>query len=83
MAVERNLSPRYLSNLLKQETVKTAVELIHRSLLVEAKNQLRMNPQNVSEIAFALGFDNLSYFSKLFKREVGLSPALYKNPFLT
>lgn len=82
LAAELNVSPRYLSDLLKQETGKTALELIHRSLLVEAKNRLRTDQQNVSEIAFALGFDNLSYFSKLFKREVGLSPGLYKKQFL-
>jgi AraC-like DNA-binding protein len=73
-----NMSRRYLSDLLKQETGKTAIQLIHLSLIKEAKNRLRNQDQNVSEIAYQLGFDNLSYFSKLFKKEAGLSPIEFK-----
>ncbi|MBE9461364.1 helix-turn-helix transcriptional regulator [Dyadobacter sp. UP-52] len=82
LADELNLSPRYLSDLLKQETGKTAIELIHITMIAEAKNRLRSEDRNVSEIAFALGFENLSYFSKLFKREVGVSPNVYRKQFL-
>lgn len=82
IAERLNMSRRYLSDLLKQETGKTAIELIHLSLINEAKNRLRNQDQTVSEVAYQLGFDNLSYFSKLFKKEVGLSPMEFKKQLL-
>jgi len=78
MASQLNLSARYLSDLLKQETGKTAIELIHIYLVNEAKNRLKGDDQSISEIAYALGFENLPYFSRLFKKEVGLSPNQFK-----
>ena len=73
-----HLSPRYLSDLLKRETGKTAIELIHIYLINEAKNRLKTDEQRISEIAFELGFENLSYFSRFFKKETGVSPAQFK-----
>lgn len=74
VASKLNLSPQYLSELLKQETDKTAMELIHLFLISEAKNMLIGSEQSISEIGYALGFENPPYFSKLFKKEVGISP---------
>jgi AraC family transcriptional regulator, transcriptional activator of pobA len=77
-----NMSPRYISDLLKIETGKTAQELIHIYLINEAKNRLRASDDNVSEIAYSLGFENMSYFSKLFKKETGVTPKDFKKqPF--
>ena len=78
MARELHLSARYLSDMLKQETGKTAMELIHIYMINEAKNLLRGEAQSVSEIAYGLGFENLPYFSRLFKKEVGLSPNQFR-----
>jgi AraC family transcriptional activator of pobA len=78
MASQLNLSARYLSDLLKQETGKTAIDLIHIFLISEAKNLLVAADNNVAEIAYTLGFENPPYFSRLFKKEVGVSPNQYK-----
>jgi len=78
IADQLNLSSRYLSDLLKQETGKTAMELIHIYLMSEAKNLLKTADQSVSQIAYTLGFENLPYFSRLFKKEVGISPNQFK-----
>jgi AraC-like DNA-binding protein len=78
MAEQLHLSPRYLSDLLKQETGKTAIELIHIFLISEAKNLLKTADQSVAEIAYNLGFENPPYFSRLFKKEVGMSPNQFK-----
>jgi len=82
MAAQLNLSPKYLSDLLKQETGKTALELIHLYVISEAKNLLVAGEQSISEIAYQLGFENPPYFSRLFKKEVGISPTEFKNQLM-
>ncbi|MFA6083594.1 helix-turn-helix domain-containing protein [Mucilaginibacter sp.] len=78
IAEQMNISPGYLSDLLKNESGKTTLEHIHIYLMSEAKNLLKKEGQSVTEIAYTLGFDNIYYFSRLFKKEVGLSPTQYK-----
>lgn len=82
MASKLNISPRYLSDILKQETGKTAIELIHIHLVNEAKNLLSEGNMNISEISFSLGFENPNYFARLFKKEVGVTPNAFKDTFL-
>lgn len=82
MAEKLNVSPRYLSDLLRQETGKTAIELIHIHLVKEAKNLLTEGKMNISEISFSLGFENPNYFARLFKKEVGVPPNIYRNSHL-
>lgn len=82
MAAQLAISPRYLSDLLKQETGKTALEHIHIFLIDEAKNLLMSTDNTIAETAYQLGFENPPYFSRLFKKEVGLTPVEYKEQFL-
>jgi len=82
LANRLNISSRYLTDLLKVETGKTAIELIHIALIGEAKNMLRKKDKTISEIAYDLGFENMSYFSRLFKKETGMLPTAFKNQFL-
>ncbi|MEO6732223.1 MAG: helix-turn-helix transcriptional regulator [Ferruginibacter sp.] len=81
IAGKLNISQRYLTDLLKIETGKTALELIHIMLINEAKNRLRKNDKTISQIAYDLGFENMSYFSRLFKKETGMLPTAFKNKF--
>lgn len=82
MAERLNISPGYLTDVLKQESGKTALEHIHIYLISEAKNRLKGEELSVSEIAYALGFENLSYFSRLFKKVAGISPNTFKKQSL-
>ncbi|MFA5328634.1 MAG: helix-turn-helix domain-containing protein [Prolixibacteraceae bacterium] len=82
MASELTISARYLSDLLKQETGKTALEHIHIFLIDEAKNMLMSTDNTIAETAYQLGFENPPYFSRLFKKEVGLTPVEYKEQFM-
>ena len=82
MASQLTISPRYLSDLLKQETGKTALEHIHIFIIGEAKNLLLSSDHTVAETAYQLGFENPPYFSRLFKKEVGLTPVEYKEKYL-
>lgn len=82
MASQLSISSRYLSDLLKQETGKTALEHIHIFLIGEAKNLLMSTNNTVAETAYQLGFENPPYFTRLFKKEVGLTPVEYKEQFM-
>ena len=82
LASQLNLSSRYLSDLLKQETGKTALEHIHIFLIDEAKNLLMSTDNTIAETAYQLGFENPPYFSRLFKKETGITPIEYKEQFL-
>ncbi|WPU97890.1 helix-turn-helix transcriptional regulator [Mucilaginibacter sp. cycad4] len=82
MAEKLNLSSRYLSDSLKQETGKTALELIHLYIITEAKNLLKEGKLNIAEISYSLGFENPTYFSRLFKKEAGVSPNYFRDHHL-
>ncbi len=74
-----NLSPNYLSDLLRKETGKTTQEHIHHLLLEIAKDRLLGSDDSIKEIAYSLGFGHSHYFSSLFKKKVGVSPTEFRN----
>ena len=74
-----NLSPNYLSDLLKRETGKTTLEHIHYFLIERAKNCLLSSSDSISGIAYSLGFEYPQHFSNLFKSKTGLSPKEYRH----
>ncbi|MCF6404094.1 helix-turn-helix domain-containing protein [Chitinophaga filiformis] len=78
MAGELFLSSRYLTDLLKQETGKTALDHIHIHLIKEAKNRLLSSDESIAGVAYELGFENPSYFTRLFKKVTGITPVQYK-----
>jgi len=74
-----NLSPSYLSDLLRKETGKTTQEHIHYHLLEIAKDRLLGSDDSVKEIAHSLGFEYPQYFSSLFTKKVGVSPSEFRS----
>ena len=73
-----NLSPHYLSDLLRKYTGKTTQEYIHLQLVEKAKTLLWSTARSVSEIAYELGFEHPSHFTKLFKAKTGRSPTEFR-----
>ncbi|MCT4590120.1 MAG: helix-turn-helix domain-containing protein [Carboxylicivirga sp.] len=69
------LSPKYLSDLIKNETGRNAIDHIHLYILDLAKNKLINDKLTVSEVAYQLGFEYPQYFSRVFKKKLGLTPA--------
>ena len=76
---ELNMSPNYLSDLLKKETGRSAIDHIHFFVIEKAKTVLLSSDTTVNEIAYDLGFEYPQYFGKLFKNKTGVSPAEYRN----
>ncbi|WP_426484592.1 helix-turn-helix domain-containing protein [Flavobacterium sp. 2] len=74
IADELNLSPNYLTDLIRLETGKTTINLIHEYVTEQAEILLLQTDMNVSDIAYQLGFDNASYFSRLFKKNKTYTP---------
>ncbi len=81
IAEQLNISPKYLSNLLRALTGKNTQQHIHDKLLEKAKEKLSTTDLTVSEIAYQLGFEHLQSFSKLFKAKTQLSPLQFRQSF--
>jgi len=77
IAEKLGLSQAYMSASIKSETGKTAKEQMNLFLIEEAKNLLLTPESTISEIAYKLGFEYPQYFSRLFKKKVGVSPKEY------
>lgn len=76
-----NVSPNYLSRLLKTLTGKSTQQHIHDKLIEEAKIKLSTSSLTVGEIAIALGFEHPQSFSKLFKAKTQFSPLEFRLAF--
>ena len=76
-----NLSPKYLSSLLKVLTGKNTQQHIHDKLIEKAKERLSTTELSISEIAYGLGFEHIQSFSKLFKTKTNLSPLEFRQTF--
>lgn len=73
-----HISTKRLNQVLQEATGKTAMQLLHYMLVLEAKRYLVLGKYSVKEIAHLLGFEDRSYFSLFFKRNTGLAPELFK-----
>jgi AraC family transcriptional regulator, transcriptional activator of pobA len=76
-----NVSPNYLSGLLKVLTGQSTQQHIHDKLIEKAKEKLSTTGLSVSEIAYELGFEHPQSFSKLFKTKTNLSPLEFRQSF--
>lgn len=81
LAEQLNLSPNYLSDMLRSLTGQNAQQHIHDKLIEKAKEKLSTTSLSVSEVAYALGFEHSQSFSKLFKTKTDLSPLEYRRSF--
>ena len=73
------LTPNHLGAVIREVSGQTVMQWIHRSVIQQAKLQLKYSDLPVWQIAELLNFSNPSFFSKFFKRETGMTPAEYRN----
>lgn len=76
-----NLSPRYLSDMLRSLTGQNAQQHIHGKLIEKAKEYLSASQLSVAEVAYQLGFERPQSFNKLFKKKTNLSPMEFRQSF--
>jgi len=76
-----NVSPNYLSGLLKALSGQSTQQHIHDKLIEKAKEKLSTTDLSVSEIAYELGFEHPQSFSKLFKAKTRVSPLDFRQSF--
>lgn len=81
IAESLNISPGYLSSLLKSLTGQNTQQHLHNKLIELAKEKLSTTNLSVSEIAYELGFEHLPSFSKFFKTKTNLSPLKFRHSF--
>lgn len=81
LANQLNVSPKYLSRLLKSLTGQNTQQHIHEKLIDKAKEKLSTTALTVNEIAYELGFEHPQSFSKLFKIKTSLSPKEFRQSF--
>ncbi len=69
----------YLNKKLKENTGRTTTEIIAERIIQEAKILLKQTQWNVSEIAYALGFEEIAHFSNFFKKKTSLAPLEFRS----
>lgn len=81
LASPLNVSPHYLSDMLRTVTGQNTQQHIHEKMIEKAKELLSVSNLSVSEIAYKLGFEHPQSFNRIFKKKAKLSPADFRNSF--
>lgn len=79
LARELHYDPSWLSREIKRKTGKTFTQLVQEKRLAQAAFLLRNTTQNVSDISAAVGYENISYFHRIFAETYGKSPKHYRD----
>jgi AraC-like DNA-binding protein len=77
-AQKLSLSAKHLSETVKEQTGKSAKKWIDEIVLFEAKSLLKQTAMSVKEIVYWLGYDDASYFNKVFRENEGVTPMVYR-----
>lgn len=76
------VSPDHLSKVIKNNTGRSAKEIIQDRIITAAKRDLYFTDMASKEIGYALGFDEPSNFSAFFKKCIGMSPSSFRKTFV-
>lgn len=77
-ASQMGISPNNFSKICKQHFLKTPSELIQERVILESKKLIHLSYKSMKEIASELNFDDENYFSRYFKKHVGISPTAFR-----
>lgn len=82
LAAYAQINEKYLCRFFKEFTGLTPIDYINRLRIDKACYQLAVNKMSVTEAAYECGFNELSYFSKCFRKYKGMSPGAYRTKYL-
>ena len=82
-AEKLGLTFSYFSTSIKKAIGETPQEILTQTIIIDAKTQLKGTNQEIKNIAMDLGFNNLSFFNKFFRRNVGMTPQEYSGKSYT
>ncbi len=77
-ATELGITPIHLNRICQSVAGKSASQIVQEYLISEAEKHLMRSDLSVSEVAYLLDFENLSYFTRLFKKHLGVSPLAFR-----
>ena len=77
-ANQLNVHVNHLNRAIKESTTKTTSQIIAERILLEAKILLKHTNWNVSEIAYALGFTEVTHFNNFFKKHIAINPTKFR-----
>ena len=78
---EINVSPQYFSKLFKEETGENFIDYLTGIRIKIAKDLLEKSEMSIKEICYNIGYSDPNYFSRIFKKVVGVAPTEYKESF--
>ena len=81
LAEEAQLNKQYFCRAFRQATGKTPIDYLNYYRIECAAEQLSLSYVSITEIALSCGFNDLSYFNRLFKRSKGVTPSNYRKRF--
>ncbi len=73
-----NITPKYLSKCVKDESGRPPIDLIHETTAKVIRQQLRYTNKTIKEICTELDFPNLSFFGKFVREHLGMSPTEFR-----
>jgi YesN/AraC family two-component response regulator len=73
------VNERYLTHCFQQELKVSPMSYLNRYRVRQAKGLLEKSTRSITEVALAIGFTDLSYFGRVFRQEVGISPSAYQH----
>ncbi|MBR1389832.1 MAG: 2-isopropylmalate synthase [Lachnospiraceae bacterium] len=79
LAKEFHLSEPYISKYIKDKSGKTFVELVQNIRMKKAKTLLKNGNMTVEKIAYAVGYQNVENFNRMFKKKYDMTPVQYRN----
>lgn len=77
-ADQLNITPNYLTTTVKRLTGKSAKDVIQERLFVESKSLLKFSGLDIAEIAYRLGFQEPTHFTRFFKKSSGVTPNKFR-----
>ena len=77
-ASKLNVSPNYLNSLCRQVSARTATQIINERVLLEARRLLYSTGLSIKEVSFELNFESPAYLTRLFKKQFGQTPSMYR-----